>query len=94
MKEMIVKSNQQTDEKYNSKYKHESGPPVSRVNLTSQSGFTIQFLMELVGEYDGAVGERCNMCIFLGVTLSGEYLSGVILKRCLAFFVILLTCLV
>ena len=58
MKEMIVKSNQQTDEKYNSKYKHESGPPFSRVNLTSQSGFTIQFLMELVGEYDRAVGER------------------------------------
>ena len=64
------------------------------MNLTSQSGFTIQFLMELVGEYDGAVGERCNMCIFLGVTLSGEYLSGVILKRCPALFVILLPCLV
>ena len=81
MKEMIVKSNQQTDEKYNSKYKHKSGPPVSRVNLTSQSGFTIQFSMELVGEYDGAVGERSNMCIFLGVSLSGEYLSSVFLKR-------------
>ena len=57
------------------------GPSVSKVNLTSQSGFTIQFLMELVGEYDGAVGERSNMCIFLGVSLSGEYLSSVFLKR-------------
>ena len=57
------------------------GPSVSRVNLTSQSGFTIQFLMELVGEYDGAVGERSNMWIFLGVALSGEYLYSVFLKR-------------
>ena len=46
-----------------------------------ESGFTIQFLMELVGEYDGAVGERSNMCIFLGVSLSGEYLSSLFLKR-------------
>ena len=37
--------------------------------------------MELVGEYDGAVGEQSNMCIFLGVSLSGEYLSSVFLKR-------------
>ena len=44
------------------------------MNLTSQSGFTIQFLMELVGEYDGAVGERSNMSIFLGVSLSVEYI--------------------
>ena len=51
------------------------------MNLTSQSGFTIQFLMELVGEYDGAVGERSIMWIFLGVTLSGEYLSSAFLKR-------------
>ena len=63
MEEMIVKSNQQTDEKYKSKYKHESGPPVSGVNLTSQSGFTIQFLMELVGEYDGAVGNGAT-CVY------------------------------
>ena len=39
--------------------------------------------MELVGEYDGAVGERSNMSIFLGVSLSVEYIffSSVFLKR-------------
>ena len=54
------------------------------MNLTSQSGFTIQFLMELVGEYDGAVGER----IFLGVTLSGEYIfvQRISKKGCLCNF--------
>ena len=50
--------------------------------------------MELVGEYDGAVGEQSNMCIFLGVTLSGEYIfvQCISKKGVCALFVILLTC--
>ena len=44
--------------------------------------------MELVGEYDGAVGEQSNMCIFLGVTLSGEYIfvQRISKKGCLCNF--------
>ena len=66
------------------------------MNLTSQSGFTIQFLMELVREYDGDVGERSNMGIFLGVSLSVEYIffQRISKKGVCALFVILLTCFV